>query len=410
VSGQRGKPFDNIFAGKSFVDAVSLITTGRTGWVSPSGPTPTSEGTIGIKEGPGVGDFRPGTVIQYGPKGNDKIAPGADTSLERWDQLCLFGTDSAGTIRGFLTEKQCRDIGKNSFWQRAYSPLSGRVHFLLPAGGLQISDMIRSATEGMNNISGSPDWQDRQSLVTTICNTLDYEWSVTGAGDIIFEFPMYDFLPSDFGQHAALYVVNGHIQDDNLSEEEGDIPAGLEATSLSSQLAERLRQETLDKASPAVPVPRFRAVSMSNVLASKYGAKVQHVTFTGVSTLTALKKLTLIEHQKRIARTNRMSFNMSYRPWLRPNRPLLHETRNRIGKLSSVSISLPLYTQPPTTRVAIDCVRLPLLKKQNGKTVITYRHILEGDSMPLSYNAFFEPPDKIGNPDQGLTIRGPDNS
>ena len=415
--GTRAKPFDNIFAGLSFVDAVSLITTGRTGWASPAGVTPLTEGLAGVKSGPGVGNFTPGQIIKYGPKSNSKVTEkGIQNSLENWDQLCLFGMDPAtNKIRaGYLTEKQCRGIGSQSFWTQDFAPLEGQVHFLLPAEGLQITDIVRSSTNGMSEIMASPDWQDRQSLVASICNQVDYEWSVTSSGDIVFEFPMYDFFPSDFGRHSAIYVINGHVQDDQISDEEGDIPAALESTGTSFQLALSGAQASYASAAPGTAVNPFKCVVKSDILAAKYGAKVQHVTFTGINTQRALAKLTGIEHQKRIMRANRLSFNFSYRPWLRPNRPLLHETRNRLGKITSVTVSLPVYTQTPTTRASIDSVRLPLLVTVKNKTTIVYQHITGADSAPLSYNAIFEPPDTIGNPvgnpDKGSSIIDATNS
>jgi len=136
-----------------------------------------------------------------------------------------------------------------------------------------------------------------------------------------------------------------------------------------------------------------RSVVISNVLASKYGAKIANQTFSGVITKAALDKITLLEFQKRNAEANKLSVNFTFRPFLRPNRPLLHQEKNRIGKTTAVRLSLPNFQQEPQVSATLGCVRLPFLK--NGK--IEYQHIAGGYEMALSYNAILESPDDLGN-------------
>ena len=202
--------FDNIFQGHTFVDMVSVIITGKAHWVDGSG-----EKDFGGIYG-GVGHFKPGKVFKYvNPEyvANEKTVeitePGITTSLEAWDNLCLFGVDSDGNPRkDFLTYRECDEIGRTSFWRQSNSPLEGRMHFLIPAQGLAISDMVRTSVDGINNIMANPDWTNRFALVSQICQMVDYEWSVTGSGDIIFEFPMYDFFPSNYGSNQSIYSVD----------------------------------------------------------------------------------------------------------------------------------------------------------------------------------------------------------
>jgi hypothetical protein len=395
----RAPGTDNVFAGKSFVDMTSLIVTGRTGWVSPAGGVTSNaaDGLPGTPEGSGVGFFQPGQVMKYANGANTSVKEsGVKTSLEDWDFLCLFGINSNtnAPYNRFLTQKECAAIGQDSFWGGKHTPMNGQMHFLLPAQGLQISDMIRTSFDGINNMMASPDWTNRFQLLSQVCQQVDYEWSVTGSGDFIFEFPMYDFFPDSFGANSAIYTVNKHLVDDNISDEGGEVIAGLESQTTSANFGKSQVDSAYHTIPPGAAVSSpVRAVTISNVLASRYGAKIANVTFTGIKSKKALDTMTLIEFQKRNADANKLSVNFSFRPFIRPNRPLLHQEKNRIGKTTVVRLSMPNFQQEPHVSTTLGCVRLPLLN--NGK--IVYQHIAGGYQMSLSYNAIFESPTDLGN-------------
>src|ERR1019366_7903919 len=100
-------------------------------------------------------------------------------------------------------------------------------------------DIITSSFKGANNVMGSPEWTDRYSLITQMANQLDYEFTITGDGDFVFEFPMYDFIPDNFNDHAGIYQTEMHVSSDSISDEGGEIISGLEATANPSTLAEQ---------------------------------------------------------------------------------------------------------------------------------------------------------------------------
>jgi hypothetical protein len=413
---------DNIFAGKSFVDMTSMVLTGRSGWVSPASGEPQSGvgATAGVKTGQGVGYFVPGQVIKYAPALNQKTLvedTNHQTNLEAWDKICLFGVDDDGDpYNDFLPASECIRIGKDSFWDGNHTPFNGNVHYLIPASGLQVSDMIRTSFDGINNLMSSPDWTNRFQLISQVCQQIDYEWTVTGSGDIIFEFPMYDFLPRDFGSNKSIYIVDKHLERDNISDEGGEVLSALESDAiLSPNLVQAGINKSYSDTARALALQQVpRAVSMSNTLAAKYGVRIQHVSFTGVSPgsdnkYTALKILTSIEFGKRLAEMNKLSLDFSFRPFVRPNRPILHQEKNRIGKTTSVRYNFPDNFQTPTISVSLNCVRTPIVNNGN----IQYQHVAGGYSMPISYNAIFEDPDKIGNSDASgistLTFASPDH-
>lgn len=393
---------DNIFAGLNFPDMVSLVVTGKTGWVT------TAPGTNPITQGTGVGNFTPGQVFRYVNSGNNKAGTDKNsnviTDLEAWDDLCLLGSTGQ-----FLTQQQCATIGTSSFWGGTNAPLNGQMHFLIPADGLNISDMIKTSFNGLNDIMAAPDWTTRYALVTQICNQIDYEWTVTGNGDIVFEFPMYDFFPQNFGSNSSIYIIDKHIVSDSISDEGGEVLAGVESVSVSPSIGTAQVQGTYNN-QPTGVTPAdvtMRWASFSNILASKYGAKIANVTFNGVSTKAALEALTTIELQKRLAEANKLSMEFSYRCWLRPNRPIFHREKNRIGKITNARLSLQVLKEGHSS-ITIGAVRLPMWSTTSNQ--IVYQHIIGGPAMPISYNAIFEPPDRIANPDMGITSSTPGNN
>lgn len=394
VNSTSNPGLSNIFAGKTFVDAVSMVITGQIGWVN--------QGGQGQREGDGVGSFKPGKVYRYtNPKQSkqaEKNIPVND--LSNWDKLCLFGAK-----QDFWTFAECRAAGENSFYDGTAHPFTGSLHWLLPSEKLMTSSMIESTFEGVKDIMGSPDWTDRYSLLTQMSSQVDYQFTVTGTGDIIFEFPMYDFKPENFSQHPGVYTTEMHVKSENISDEGGDVVSGLECVSISSQLANRQVQQSLNQTAAQLNVPDWRVIVFSNVLASKYGARVQSVSFNGVVSEEAMKKLAVIEFQKRLAEANKLSLDMVFRPYLRPNRPFLYAERNRIrlGKTTTISYHMAAF-QEPTMSLGLGCVRLPLFNKNTGQT--TFQHITGAEAMALSYNEILEEPDRFdGNGDRAIVVQ-----
>ncbi len=401
-----GQLYDNVFAGRSFTDSANLILTGKTNWTN-GDPVDEFSGTR-------LGFFEPGQIFRYAHPKNMNASKSVKGTLVRdlelWDNLCLFGVKKT-----FWTEAECRAEGRNSFWTSSMkdattsrTPMNGRVHWLLPAEGLNITNTITESVGGLNNVTGAIDWMDRYSLLVNFLRKVDYEMTVTGTGDFVFEFPMYDFYPENFGSNSTLYVIDKHVKNNNVRDEDGDIPTGLEAQSVSTDIA----QGASDEAQAAQGVLQLgignRAVVVAPVMASRYGVRVSNITLTGIDP-GALGKFALFEFQKQVAESNKTSFEASYRAYLRPNRPILHKTRERLGRSNTISFNFSV-PQSVTMSVAISCVRTPLYRVVDGKPTIAYQHITGGESMTLGYNSIFEPPGGAlsGNNSGVLVIAGAD--
>ena len=394
--------FDNIFQGKSFVNMMGMITCGQEGWISEPGNKLAPH-----KTGQGIGFFTPGKVYRYANP-NFKNASGNNliTSLEEWDNLCLFGTYNnqiKNNTPNWLTFKDCDYIGKNSFWTSsalgsgtdAFTPLNGQVHFLIPAQGLNISDMISTSVNGIQNIMGTPEWSSRLSLINNACEMVDYDFSVTGSGDIIFEFPMYDFSPDNYGNNKSVYIGDKHVISEQISDEGGEVISAVEVQGASSQLVQEAINTAMKSSNPALALQEVpKRVAFSNFMVAKCGVRIASKTFTGVP-ISQLHVMATLELQKRLADANKMSIDLSYRPFLRPNRPFFHAERKRLGKTTQVSLNItPL--REATVSMSLHCVRTPLLQGSGAEAQIVYQHVFGGEGMTLSYNTVFEAPDPLG--------------
>lgn len=393
----RDFKYDNVFAGLSFTDSVSLMLTGQTNWINGT-PTPGFPGAA-------FGYFNPGEIYRYAHP-NNKSAQSSKKGklvrdLEEWDNLCLFG------IKGdFWTELECRQHGRNSFWTSSLTnstssstPMNGFVHWLLPADGLNITNTVTQSVAGLNNVTGPLDWTDRYSLLTNFLKKIDYEVTVSGAGDFILEFPLYDFYPENFGSNSTFYIFDKHVKDESISDEAGDIVTALEVTTTSVDMAANQKDQSYNNPNINQVAIGQRAVVVSPIMASKYGTRVQAMTLTGIAK-EGLKRFATYEFQKLLADINKTSFNATYRPYLRPNRPIMHKTRNRIGKSTTIRYNFPTLRNV-TMSIGMHCVRTPIYR--NGQ--ISYMHVTGGAAMALSYNEVLENPNgAVANNNSGILV------
>ena len=146
----------------------------------------------------------------------------------------------------------------------------------------------------------------RFEVITDFCARLDYEMTVIGNGDVVFEFPMYDFLPEDFGDWRNVFVADFHLMDGEISDESGDIITALIVTGGVPNA-----DINPDTNAPAVVVPR--AVIQSSVMAARVGVTVDNHSLPFVRSGARLRSLGLIEFQKRMANANNLS--MGFELW-----------------------------------------------------------------------------------------------
>lgn len=126
-------------------------------------------------------------------------------------------------IPNTYSEREVDLIIAATTWEGPWSPWSGLFHYLQPSSTSQIESLIELEKPPQFN-NQEVEWNDRASILDDLCSKLDYQWWVTPIGDIVFEFPMYDFFPTAFGAFAPVMIFNHHLKSAEYVDEAQDIP------------------------------------------------------------------------------------------------------------------------------------------------------------------------------------------
>jgi hypothetical protein len=308
------------------------------------------------------------------PEGSEEADP---TKFELFPSSAAQGSMQPGE---FLTRTQMYALGTATVPDQAGSPDAGKVHFLLPAERTPMQNMTE-----FNMISMEPgtrvEFQTRLELINTLCKSLDYQFYVNGMGDIIFEFPMYDFQPTDYNDaYNSLYTFYNHIINDNINDEGGPCVTALEVTS--TQLQQETQHEATRKDGTQVGQDtELRHTVFSNVMASRFGAMVESYSVPGVLNAARLVQLAYVEFNKRLANFNIFDFNAAYRPYVNVNRPIYHFRKQRFGISKSVTYVWRIHEEASLE------MSLQYTRRREGNF---FRFISGGERQPISYRTIFD--------------------
>lgn len=272
----------------------------------------------------------------YGTKG--KTENGSSQEILRdWYNLCVMGKREDGTIRP-LTLNEVKKMGEGSYPSGPYAPDQQKMYKLLPDGSVKAAHLTqRTFSDGVEQ----RDFDDRWNIVTSFSETIDYQWWVTGIGDIVFEFAMYEFLPNDFG-YGNILTVDDYIISDDVSDESGDVPTVLTITG--GMYNNDIGKEVDVNYKQLTP----RVVIVNPALCARLGIKNEEHPIPVVINKQSLAILGHIEFFKRLAMSNSMTMTFSFRPWLLPNKPVWHKSEERIGVTSGVTNRYELFSSMST--------------------------------------------------------------
>jgi hypothetical protein len=369
--------WSHTFANLAFEDSMALLTTG------------TRVDRRGQGRKFGVGDLAVGKIVTYPVTENPNDDVNRAT-LEEWHSLCLNGAaplTSTNEIAdtSLLTRQQVDLIGRETTSDGAYAPTRALVHFLLPKDGTAARNLTQQTFDAG---SEQRDFVTRFEIITDFCARLDYEFLVLPNGDIAFEFPMYDFLPEDFGDYKGVFEADYHLMNGNMADESGDI---VTAVVVSGGPA-RTNVDEYGNAPPSV-VPR--GIIQSSVMAARVGVTVEQVSLPFVQSAARLRSLGFIEFQKRLSNASSFDMEFGFRPFILPNRPLYNIVEKRMGLTSSVTNTMEVFGAC-STGTSIKYVRQV---RSDG----TFRFITGSDAMPISYRKIFPGNTKsVGNAKAGV--------
>lgn len=316
--------------------------------------------------------------------------PNRKTKLQDWNDLIIFGTR-----RRWATKSEMIKEGEGTYTGGPSDPAAGKVHFMLPAQGMPSQNLVNYNVD--TQIATNIDWSSRQELIVQLCRSIDYQYYVSAQGDLIFEFPMYDFMPSDFGPaYDALYTFAAHLTSDSINDEAGSPISALEVS------GNRLTEYTQGPESENNPTGRTdfasaKRVIFSNVMASRFGIQVETMQVPGVINRARLAQIGAIEFNKRLANFNTFAFETEFRPFLQVNRPMYHKMKVRVGVANSISYSWNVRGDA-TTSVDLQYVRKQEL---DGR----WRFITGGEAAPISYAYLYRESD-VMVPGQGISADG----
>lgn len=355
----------------------------------------------------GIGKFKEGLTYKY-----DVNSSKRSDLLEKWNNIVTFGvtpiavsadvaplvpegSDEADpskfelfpasaeqsnmTPGTFLTKAQMYALGTATVPDQAGSPDAGKVHFLLPAEGTPLQNMVEYDVIPME-VGIRVEFASRLDLINTLLKSLDYQMYVNGMGDIIIEFPMYDFLPTDYNDaYNGLYTFYNHIVSDNINDEGGSPISALEVTSTERLVPLKNQANEVDQTPVGTDV-ELRQTVFSSIMASRFGAILETYSVPGVAGKDRLVQLAYIEFNKRLANFNLFDFNVAYRPWVGLNRPIYHVRKQRFGISKTVT-----YTWRVHEDASLE-MALQYTRKREGNT---FRFISGGERQPISYRTIF---------------------
>lgn len=381
--------------GNSLEQAVEQLVTGRM--------------TIGIKGGVDpeklktgrVGSFTLGRILRY-PGGTDAAqqrvgvplaSNTADNAiLEEWHTISMFGDQGDTTTSNGSTAAAGTD-GRTTFSDTAFKsyevvsrlgaqcfpggdddPYAKRLHMLLPNDGTNIKKLHQIAFDTQPT---QYNMSNRFDILNYFVGELDYQFYTSPSGDLLLEFPMYDFLPEDFGPNwAPFFKFNTHLMTTTATDESAEMPTGVVVTGSMTGVGGSEGDST-------TRAFMRRATAFSRTIAARYGiGEFEWVEKNYLIELELVAEYAALLYQKRLMAASQMSFTAAYRPFLMPNRPILHERRNRLGLLQTVENSWEIFGE-----VSNEMTIFALRKRiKNADGTHSYRFVAtDGFAMSVSY-------------------------
>lgn len=332
-----------------------------------------SVGTDPIK---GVGRMDSGVTVRYPASlSQDGSAKTANAErLDRWYRICTFGSPvrtakppknriggqavvtgmdekpdmTAQNVRYWTLDEIANPVygaGTRCRIDDLWAPDNQLVHWLFAPAGQSGAENNNITDVTLNKtVAGTRQWVSRTDMIEEFSRTIDYRWWVTGCGDIVFEFPNYDFEPQDYGPWQDVLTVDAHATGSTLDEEAGDIPTAMIAVGSVTGDPGDYQESTITTWQPAP-----NDVVYSPNLMSRLGVKVATESFPYIRDQKLLTKLAVARFQKSFGEAEQSSVSLGFRPWLHPNRPIKFIPRDRISLTSSVQHSMTLFGECTTT-------------------------------------------------------------
>jgi hypothetical protein len=323
--------------------------------VAPSSSYSMAQASQAVDNKQGFGQIWFGNYFEYDIKQfggtSAKAVEARAAFLNEWNRLCVFGP-----TKKYLTWDGMVAMGSGTVRGGSFDALKVLVHFLVPTDGGNVTNLLDRTF--LDQMGVQREYMSVQEIIDQVCERIDYCVTVTGAGDIVFEFPMYDFQPADMGKEfRAVYAVSDSVKQHTLNDEANSNPVtglrvvgGYTDNTTSSGPAEEKVQSLL-----------FTAYIVHELLAYRYGPIIEDYSIpfitNGPNTTTPDQEqyrrqliiFGIIEFLKRLSEMSSMTIDSIYNPFARPNRPYYYNYGRRLGVTEGVQNTLSLFSNAATT-------------------------------------------------------------
>jgi hypothetical protein len=273
-----------------------------------------------------------------------------------WNRVCVFGSRvvNKGIVNDYFDYDTMMSVGKGTYAGGKYDALAKLFHILVPTGGGKVTNLLDKVF--LSDFGAEREYQNVGELLQTVCERIDYQVTVTGFGDIVFEFPMYDFTAADMGdEFRAVYAVSDSVKTDAIDDEASSNPVtGLRVIG-GYQTAESAEVDS------TLQSLQYTVYVYHTFLSYRYGYNQEDypVPFltSGVGAVGREDKektrllclFGVLEFLKRLTEMSSMQISSVFNPFIRPNRPYYYNYGRRLSTTTTVSNTLALFTNADTS-------------------------------------------------------------
>lgn len=270
--------------------------------------------------------------------------------MNEWNRLCSFGMRY-----DYLSWNAMMIEGMGTKPGGTHSALNALIHILVPTSGAQITNLLDRTL--IDQMGVQREYMSIGDIIEQVCERLDYQYTVSGTGDIVFEFPFYDFTAEDMGKdYRGVYAVSDSVKNHSMNDEANSNPVtALRVTGGYSDAA-----NSPGAAPDIVQAIQYTVYITHDLIAARYGFTpedypIPFLTNGPDSTMTLEKYkrqlilFGLLEFFKRMSEMSSLSISSCYNPYARPNRPYYYNYGRRLGVTASINNTLSLFNNADTS-------------------------------------------------------------
>lgn len=264
----------------------------------------------------------------------------------------------------YWTLDQVQRTGENTRSNRACAPDTQMVHVLMPNVSSTGNAFLQDNNYAIHdNINVQRQWVYRNDLLIQACDAVDYKFYVSPTGDLVFEFPQFDFYPRDYNASGnvgwqPVYEFDFDLIDDTYTPEDGEVVNCVIATGGLTGYT-----DFIDVPGNGVQVfdPELfpHAVAYSPILTMRHGVNIHTISLPLITDKGKLARIAVFNFQKLLAASSHYNMDVAYRPWVGLNRPVMNKEFTRYALTESVThtIGIRETAGPPVTNLTVSYPR-----------------------------------------------------